>query len=325
MAGWISLDEIRAWLREQLPGAGAWVDRLPDWALYLIFALLALAFLASLWGGLKWLGKGIGLIPDENKQTRKALEEQQQELAAIRAQLNRMEAQRVAAGAAPLGAMERQRRDAAAAEIVKEQTPAADAAARELAEGDIAGAIATLERDARADVGAAAEKWRRLGALVMGVDTAKARAAYEEAFKLQPDDFWTCVELARLRDRSGDLDGARAAAECAVRAAQGERERTVADLTLGDVLVLAGDLAGAKARFEASLAVSERLAEQNKGSAEAQRDLIVSYVKMSDTFPKQGWAGKALAICEALANEGRLAPADAWMLEELRKRAAEDG
>ena len=48
------------------------------------------------------------------------------------------------------------------------------------------------------------------------------------------------------------------AAEWAVRI---EREQFVADVSLGDVLVQAGDLAGAKARFDESLKVSEQVAE----------------------------------------------------------------
>ena len=91
------------------------------------------------------------------------------------------------------------------------------------------------------------------------------------------------------------------------------------------MLVLAGDLAGAKSRFEAALAVSERLADQNKGSAEAQRDLMVSYAKLGGVFPKQGWWARGLAVGERLAGEGRLAPVDAWMIEDMRNKARGDG
>ena len=104
----------------------------------------------------------------------------------------------------------------------------------------------------------------------MGVDTAKARAAYEEAFRLQPEDFWTCVELARLRRESGDLNGAREADLAFERAAQDVRERSVAATTLGDVLREGGDLAGAKARYEEGLEISERPDRDTPGSAAAQ-------------------------------------------------------
>ena len=160
--------------------------------------------------------------------------------------------------------------------LVTDTAPAAREAARDLARGDVREGFDVLERQARIAELQAAEKWRRLGALARGIDTARARAAYEEAFRLQPGDFWTCVELASLRRQAGDLRAALEAARAAETAARTERERFVANITLADVLVLAGDLQGAKARFEASLLVSERLAEQNPGSAEAQRDLSVS-------------------------------------------------
>lgn len=51
----ISLEDVRTWLRYQLPGAAVIVDLLPFWALYLVFALLVLAFAASLWGGVIFL------------------------------------------------------------------------------------------------------------------------------------------------------------------------------------------------------------------------------------------------------------------------------
>ena len=180
--------------------------------------------------------------------TQESVEKLDAKLERVLAILDKEGAEKAATGSAPLGTEELTRRNTAAAEIVSETTPAAEAAVREIVAGDIDAAIATLKRDARADVAAAAEKWRRLGALVRGVDTAEARAAYEEAFKLQPDDFSTCVELARLRREAGDLNGARIAAEAAERAASAPRDHSVAADTLGNVLREAGDLAAAQDR-----------------------------------------------------------------------------
>jgi hypothetical protein len=68
---------------------------------------------------------------------------------------------------------------------VTDRSPAAVAAARAIAAGDLADAVETLERNAGAASGdSAAERWRRLGDLVAGIDTTKARVAYEKAFKL---------------------------------------------------------------------------------------------------------------------------------------------
>jgi tetratricopeptide (TPR) repeat protein len=228
------------------------------------------------------------------------------------------------AGAASLGVESEAAKKAAVVDLLADDAPAAQEAARGLAKHEVRAGFDTLEREARSAEAKAAEKWRRLGALATGVDTARARAAYEEAFKLQPEDFWTCVALARLRREAGDLRAAGEAARAAARAAQTKREQVVADCEIGDVLVLAGDLEGAKGRFEESLEVRERLAEQNPGSAEAQRDLIVSMNKLGGVFPRQGWWSKGLAVCQRLVAEGRLAPADAWMLDDLRNRAESD-
>jgi len=42
-------------------------------------------------------------------------------------------------------------------------------------------------------------------------------------------------------------------------------------------------------------------------------------------FPGVGWWAKAHEIVRRLADEGRLAPTDAWMVEEARQRAAAEG
>jgi hypothetical protein len=47
----------------------------------------------------------------------------------------------------------------------------------------------------------------------------------------------------------------------------------------GDVLVAAGDLAGARNHFEESLKIARELARQNPSSASATRDVSVSLVR----------------------------------------------
>jgi len=91
---------------------------------------------------------------------------------------------------------------------------------------------------------------------------------------------------------------------------------------LGDVLVKAGDLAGAKARFEACLGVSEKLAAQNPGSAEAQRDVWVSMWRMAKMEGSGvSWA-LVLARMQAMKDRGVLFPADEQFLEQARANAA---
>ena len=55
-----------------------------------------------------------------------------------------------------------------------------------------------------------------------------------------------------------------------------------------------------------------------------QSDLIVSSVKMSENEPAEArrHLSRALEIARRLQSSGRLAPADAWMLDELARRLA---
>jgi tetratricopeptide (TPR) repeat protein len=316
-------DTAREMVTEAAPAAlKPLVADLPDEAVLAIAAALLIGLAFAAWKSARglWLWVFARKRYEEEQpaqqgdvqRLKEQVDSQSDLLKRVLARLEGLQTQNVEAGAAPLGTRERDRQREAAAEVVADGAPAAQAAARDLAAGEIAAAIAILERDARADVSAAADKWRRLGALVMGVDTAKARTAYEEAFKLQPDDFWTCVELSRLRQESGDLGGARTAAECAVGAATNMRDQMVAANTLGDVMREGGDLAGAKARYEEGLKLSEQLAQDNRGSAEAQRDLLVSYERLGIVAKELGdlpaalqWFEKERVLSQArMDNDG---------------------
>jgi hypothetical protein len=81
------------------------------------------------------------------------------------------------------------------------------------------------------------------------------------------------------------------------------------------LLVKAGDLGGAKARFEDSLKIAERLAKQ---SAEAQRDVWVSMWRLAQL---QGggvtWA-QVLAKLEEMKERGTLSPGDKPLRQQAR-------
>src|ERR1700674_2840269 len=80
----------------------------------------------------------------------------------------------------------------------------------------------------------------------------------------------------------------------------------------------------ARQAFQKSLAIRERLAQAEPDRADYQRDLIVSYVKMSENEPAEArlWLTRALDVARSLQGRGGLAPADAWMLDELARRLA---
>ena len=90
--------------------------------------------------------------------------------------------------------------------------------------------------------------------------------------------------------------------------------------------VAEGDRAGALKAYEESLAIRRRLAAADPGNAGWARDLIVSNVKLAGLAENPALVRKhyaaALAIAEDLAKRGRLAPADAWMVDDLQARLA---
>lgn len=229
----------------------------------------------------------------------------------IKPQLARVSAESEATGQVILSGEERERRDAAAAELVAETSPAAEAAAEAIAAGDFDSAVATLKRDAAAASADAADRWRRLGALLRGADIAEARAAYEEAHRLQPDDFWTGIELARLCEDCGDRAAALSAATLAEAAAETDDERLLAVSETGDIRMDGNDLAGAKESYGAALEIAARLATLNPGHLGWQRELSVSHNKVGDVRLDQGdLAGALESYAAALLIRERLVAQD---------------
>jgi len=150
-------------------------------------------------------------------------------------------------------------------------------------------------------------------------------------------------KLGDVRVAQGDLAGAAQA----YAASQGIREKLAAadpgnaewqrDLSvswnkLGDVRVAQGDLADALQAYEQGRGIREKLAAADPGNAGWQRDLIVSNVKLAEVAVARGERGRAaeryraaLVLAQSLADGGRLAPRDAWMIDELKRRLAAAG
>jgi tetratricopeptide (TPR) repeat protein len=324
---------LREWIATYVPEA--FRGLIAGAPLSVIIAAATVVILASLWAcvtfvqnasrGLKWLvqlftqprkAAAVAFAPPELAtqfdvaNVKSGIESQSKLLAQMTAQLDRMEA-RTAQSASPLGADERGRRNAAAAEIVGEASPASAEASRRIAAGDLAGAVIILERDARVANQDAAERWRRLGALVRGVDTAKALAAYEQAFRLQPEDFWTCIELARLQRTAGNLTGSNKAALAAKKAATDQRESSIASEATGKVLMDQGNLAGALKSYRDNLAIGERLVKSDPDNTQLRGDLSGSYIRVGDVQAAQGnLAGALKSYRDSLAIVERLAQSD---------------
>jgi tetratricopeptide (TPR) repeat protein len=97
---------------------------------------------------------------------------------------------------------------------------------------------------------------------------------------------------------------------------------------IGNMLAAQGKLGEALASYEERHRIISALAARDPSNAMWQRDLIVSNVKLAEVAEAQdGGASQAKRhyhaahdIALALRDAGRLAPADAWMVDELEAR-----
>lgn len=168
--------------------------------------------------------------------------------------------------------------------------------------GDEPGALTVLDqlraahsaaRTKRADLESAAEG-RRIATLALEArtkgkfTTAQVLVRYEEVTRLDPGVHWDWVELGRLYEDSGNLPGALRAAQAAARTAEDERDQSVANNAIGDVLVAQGDLPAALTAFRAGLGIAEALATRDPANTGWQRDLCVSYERLGDMAVARG-------------------------------------
>jgi hypothetical protein len=89
------------------------------------------------------------------------------------------------------------------------------------------------------------------------------------------------------------------------------------------------DLDGALAAYRDSLAIAEKLAAQDQGNAEWQRDLVLSHWRLADLAEKRrepAAAGRhwraALSLARELETSGRLAPSDGYFVGAIEQRLA---
>ena len=97
---------------------------------------------------------------------------------------------------------------------------------------------------------------------------------------------------------------------------------------MGDLYRALGQGEEARQAYLKSLAIAERLAAAEPDRADYQRDIIVSLVKLSEIergADASRALSRALGVVETLAESGRLAPADARMIEDLRQRLHDSG
>lgn len=135
-------------------------------------------------------------------------------------------------------------------------------------------------------------------------------AKFEEVTQLDPGVHWDWVELSQLYTNAGQLDKAKAAALRSADTASGDRDRSVALIALGDVLVAQGDHVGARASFQDSLAIRVHLATADP-SPGRMRDFSLGLEKLGDVLFSEGdLAGAREPFQDGLDIAQRLATVD---------------
>ncbi len=197
---------------------------------------------------------------------------------------------------------------AAAQEVLASNDPSKAEAQKALRAGKVRDAEDALEeafnREAKAAAllgdeatqlkAKAARTAREKAALAATRSVAEALRWYRKAAELEPEDFWTQIELTRLHQVGGNLGAALGTAEAALHAAQSDRDRSVALNDFGDVLRSQGDLGKALESYQASMVIREHLARADESNAGLQRDLSVSHNKIGDLQEIRGEIGVAV-------------------------------
>lgn len=196
-----------------------------------------------------------------------------------------------------------------------------------LRDGHIHEAVDALIQVAQADTRLAAERLREAGALALPLDVERALLAYSEAAKLEPDDFWTLIQIARLRMRMGAMAQAQAAAESAAKVAKGDWELGVAQAELGDLRLQQGFIDAALAAYLESLARTEELARAEPQALRFQRAISISHERIGEVRVLQGRLEQArnayvasLEVRESIAAATPLDPRaqrDLWVIRNL--------
>ncbi|HEX7942083.1 MAG TPA: hypothetical protein VF488_09775 [Gemmatimonadaceae bacterium] len=144
---------------------------------------------------------------------------------------------------------------------------------------------------------------------------------FEQLMQLDPTMTTDWIELARLYRVRGRLADARRAAEAAYQSVprSSERDRSAVLDELGGVVLEAGDLAGAKARFEEGLAILRKLAHDNPMSAQALSDVSLSLERLGDAAVRGGdLVGAKVRLEESLALRRKLAHDNPTSAQALR-------
>jgi tetratricopeptide (TPR) repeat protein len=162
-------------------------------------------------------------------------------------------------------------------------------------------------------------------------DALDAAHAAVEAAKGPREKAVAQVEYGDANLRIGRVDVARQSYKSAIDAtrtlarsgeARAQHDLSVCLNKLGDLEVQAKDAAAAKTLFEEDLTIARHLAQLDPQSVEAQRDVIISLVKLAEVSGDKNHWVEASQLASALSKSGRMPQSDVWMVDALRKQAA---
>ena len=157
-------------------------------------------------------------------------------------------------------------------------------------------------KEANKEAGKAA---RHLGALAFFHDTTGSMDAYQQAVKLDPENFDGWNQLGHLQNRTGDLDGALRSYNHVLRIGEAESQRVwlaVAYGNLGNIYQTRGDLEKAEEYYLKSLGINEELGRK-EGMANQYGNLGIIFQARDDLEKAEKYYLKALAINEELGRK----------------------
>ena len=101
---------------------------------------------------------------------------------------------------------------------------------------------------------------------------------------------------------------------------QSLRDLSISHDRIGDAQLVQGDFTAALKSYQMSLTISKQLTQSDLGNAQWPLDLITNYVKLNEVTGDKTYVAQALDIALTMQKHNILAPRDAWIIEDLRRR-----
>ncbi len=147
----------------------------------------------------------------------------------------------------------------------------------------------------------AAIAYRNLGAIAGLRDPKRALEAYEKAVELDPDDLESLLWTGWIQINYGDLNKAQTRLERVLTLAKADSQANYkywAFVFCGDIKKRRGDLLRAIESYRHGLYIAEQVVKSDPGNARWQRDLSVSYERVSEVQRALGDLADALKSCK---------------------------